>query len=118
MNDEVCAGLVAGIVLSDSTSASNESGGAQNFPRFLENWGSATLAYRGSLVCLYSSEIGAQPWASGYYSPPTRNWGYYSQFASGVYPPGTPSSRSYRLVNFSFLSQAQYNAAIAALPSH
>jgi len=117
-NDEVCAGLVAGIVLSDSTSTSNESGGAQNFPRFLENWGSATLAYRGSLVCLYSSEIGAQPWASGYYSPPTRNWGYYSQFASGNYPPGTPASRSYRLVNFSFLNQAQYNAALAALPTH
>jgi hypothetical protein len=116
--DEVCAGLVAGIVLSDSTSTSNESGGAQNFPRFLENWNNINFVYRGSLVCLYYSEIGAQPWASGYYSPPNRTWGYYSQFSSGVYPPGTPSSRSYRLVNFSFLSKAQYNAAIAALPSH
>ena len=118
INNEVCAGMVAGIVLSDSVSTSNESGGAHNFPRFLENWGSATFAYRGSLVSLYVSEIGAQPWSTSYYNPPTRNWGYYNQFASGNYPPGTPSSRSYRRVNFTFLSKAQYDAAIAALPTH
>jgi hypothetical protein len=117
-NTEVCAGLVTGIVPSDSLSTSNQSGGAHNFPRFLEDWGSATFAYRGSLVCLFASEIGAQGWSTSYYSPPTRNWGYYSQFASGNYPPGTPSSRSYRRVNFEFLTKAQYDAAIATLPTH
>jgi hypothetical protein len=118
-NDEVCAGFVTGIVPSLSYTTTTESGGAHNFPRFLENWGSATFVYRGSLVGLFASEVAKQPWGdSTYYSPPARDWGYYSQFSNGVYPPGTPSSRSYRRVNFQFLTAAQYNAAIAGLPTH
>jgi hypothetical protein len=116
--DEFNAAMLTGIVPSLKYNSSEESGGAQNFPRFLENWGSSTFRYRGSLVCLFESEIANQTWGSNYYSPPARQWGYYNQFSSGVYPPGTPNARSYRRVNFEFLSQAQYTAALAALPAN
>ncbi len=31
-------------------------GGVHNFLRYIENWGGATLSYRGSLVSLYYSQ--------------------------------------------------------------
>jgi hypothetical protein len=114
--DEVNAAMLTGIVPSEKYTSTGLSGGAHNFPRFLESWG--TFRYRGSLVCLFESEIANQPWGSNYYGAPTRQWGYYSQFKNGVYPPGTPNARSYQRVSFQFLSQAQYQAALAALPSN
>jgi len=112
---EVNAAIVAGIVPSSKSSATQESGGAHNFPRFLENWSSVPFRYRGSLVCLFESEIGNQPWGSSYYSPPNREFGFYNQFAKGFYPPGTPSARSYYRVGFTLLTKAQYVAATAGL---
>ncbi len=112
---EVTAALLTGIVPSLKSSATQESGGAHNFPRFLESWSGDTFRYRGSLVALFESEIGNEPWSTSYYDPPTREWGFYNEFALGHYPPGTPNVRSYRRVDFSFLTPAQYTAAIAAI---
>jgi hypothetical protein len=83
----------------------------------LENWSGIPFRYRGSMVCLYESEIGTAPFSSitGYYSPPNREWGFYSQFAKGIYPPGTPSSRSYYRVNFSYITNTAYNSAVSGL---
>jgi hypothetical protein len=107
--------ILGGIVPSQKYTSTEESGGSHNFPRFLENWGSVVFRYRGSMVCLYESEIANQTWSTSYYSPPNREWGFYNQFAKGIYPPGTPSSRSYYRVNFSYMTQAQYNTATTGL---
>ncbi|QYY36342.1 hypothetical protein [Ruficoccus sp. ZRK36] len=77
------------------------SGGAHNFPRFLEYWNSE-LTIRGSLVALFESEVHhlAMPGNSGnYYNPPTRDWGFNENFRNGTYPPGTPNTRTYRRVS-------------------
>jgi hypothetical protein len=115
--DEVCAGFLTGIVPALTYSNITESGGAHNFPRFLENWSGVNFVYRGSIVALFKSEVASQPWGnSTYYSAPNRVWGFYSQFANGFFPPGTPNARYYMRVNFQYLTAAQYNAAIAGLP--
>ena len=52
------------------------SGGAENFPRFLENWnGGKTLTYYGSMVELYQSQQSIGRWGSAnVYNPPNRQW--------------------------------------------
>jgi len=66
------------------------SGGAVNYPRFLENWGSKYLTYWGSMVELFPSRIFTQRWQipGTYYSPPTRYYNYDTTF-NDTPPPGT-----------------------------
>jgi len=71
----------------------NYGGGLENFPRFLENWGSRTLLYRGSLVSLYQSQYARlQNWNwRAYYSAPNRDWRFDTRFNNPAnMPPGTP----------------------------
>ena len=98
---EVAAAFITGLV---PTSSGASSGGAHNLPRFLEDWGSKTVAIRGSLVSLYRSKIATGPWAIRYYGAPTRNWGFDVIFQNGHFPPLTPKVMSYRRVDFSDLS--------------
>jgi hypothetical protein len=114
-NDEINTAIMAGIVPAEKWSSTGQSGGNHNFPRFLENWSGDTFRMRGSMVCLYESEIGDQPWSNNYYSAPSREWGFYQPFANGVYPPGTPNSRSYYRVNFSYITAAAYTTAMSGL---
>lgn len=69
-------------------------GGLENFPRFLENWGSRTLLYRGSLVSLFESEQASRhnwSWRT-YYSAPIRDWKFEMRFQQpDNLPPGTPT---------------------------
>jgi hypothetical protein len=68
------------------TSGGNYSGGAENFPRFLENWSGKTLTYYGSMVELYASEQATGIWgSSNVYDPPTRDWYYDNNFQ--IHPP-------------------------------
>ena len=71
-NTTVNAAMVAGIV----PSANNTySGGAENFPRFLEDWGNKTFTYYGSMVELFSSRQALGTWGSdNVYNPPSRQW--------------------------------------------
>ena len=58
-NTTVNTAIIAGIVPSGN---GYYSGGAENFPRFLENWGGKTLTYYGSMIeKLYKSEQGYRP---------------------------------------------------------
>lgn len=73
-------------------------GGLENFPRFLENWGSVTFTYTGSLVSLFASRFSTGLWGNtipngrNYYDPPTRNWQFDINFRfPDRLPPGTPS---------------------------
>jgi hypothetical protein len=113
---EFCAAIVCGLMPTNKGGATVSSGGSHNFPRFLENWGGKTFRYRGSLVALFESEIQNQRWSTGYYSPPARQWGFFSEFARGNYPPGTPNVRSFRKVDFRFLTPAEFAKRIDDLP--
>jgi hypothetical protein len=71
------------------------SGGAENFPRFLETWSGQCLTYYGSMVCLFASKQGNGSWgANNVYSPPTRRWFFDQNFLSNP-PPGTLQSTTY-----------------------
>ena len=85
-NTTINAAIMAGNV---PTTGDNYSGGAENFPRFLEDWSNATLTYYGSMVELYASETANGLWGQGnVYNPPTRAWHYDTNFQSKP-PPGT-----------------------------
>jgi hypothetical protein len=113
---EVSAALLMGISPTNPTlgTKGESSGGAHNFPRFLENWGGRSVFIRGSLVALFESRVATEPWSTDYYSPPTRRWGFNDLFSEGRYPPGTPRVMSYRRVNFAHLKANEFNAAKAA----
>ena len=88
-NTTVNTAIVSGIVAS-ATLNGNYSGGAENFPRFLETWGSTvTFTYYGSMVQLYKSKHHKGAWGKpNVYSPPKRNWYFDTQFYTDP-PPGT-----------------------------
>ena len=56
------------------------------------------------------SRVADDPWRIDYYGAPTRNWGFNALFSSGTYPPGTPLLRTYRRVNFKFMSKADWDS--------
>jgi hypothetical protein len=65
------------------------SGGAENFPRFLEDWSHAIITYYGSMVELYLSKQSTGEWGkANVYVPPTRHWYFDSNFKVKP-PPGT-----------------------------
>jgi hypothetical protein len=112
---EISAALLVGTTPTNKNDTGMSSGGAHNLPRFLENWNGKTVFLRGSLVALFETRIFTEPHGvKAYYSPPTRNWGFNSMFREGRYPPGTPRVLSYRRVDFTDLTAAEYAAAKAS----
>jgi Tfp pilus assembly protein PilX len=68
-------------------------GGVHNFLRYIEDWGGATLSYRGSLVSLYYAQYatGVYKCCNLVYSPPNRNYYFDIAFLDPAkLPPGTP----------------------------
>ncbi len=64
------------------------SGGAINFPRFLERWTGKSCTYYGSMVELFQSKTFTGEWDTGnIYAPPARRWNYDTLFSSTP-PPG------------------------------
>lgn len=113
---EVAAAILAGIVPSNKNNKGNYSGGVENFPRFLEDWGSTTLRYRGSMVALFESEIADGFWnMSNVYDPPNRDWGFNVIYGLGFYPPGTPNTRVYKRVNYRNLTAQEYSDTLNQL---
>jgi len=112
---EVAAAAVAGIRPPNVQGDNSYSGGAHNFPRFLENWSAQTFYLRGSMVCLYESEVDFSTWDTSYYSPPNRGYGFNDLFATGTYPPGTPLLRTYRRENYTNLSAAEFASQTSGL---
>ena len=94
-NTTINAAIISGIVPSGTISG-NYSGGAENFPRFLEDWSSATLTYYGSMVELYKSQQNIGVWGkSNVYSPPARRWFFDTNFRRDT-PPGSPLVFTYK----------------------
>ncbi len=89
------AAFLAGIV--ETATAGSYSGGVENFPRFLEEWGSSKIfTYNGSMVVLFPSEYATTKWGqSNVYGPPKRNWAFDLNFMDPTkLPPGTPEMRT------------------------
>ena len=92
----VNAAFLAGIV---PTISGSYSGGAENFPRFLEDWSGNTFTYNGSMVVMFESLYATGLWQGtgsgfGIYNPPDRNWAFDTNFKNPAkLPPGTPSAR-------------------------
>jgi hypothetical protein len=91
INTAVIAGIVPTNVYGDGA----YSGGAENFPRFLENWTNDTLTYYGSMVELFKSAQSIGKWGKpGVYDPPTREWYFDTNFKTKP-PPGSIMIYSY-----------------------
>ena len=91
-NTTVNTAIVSGIVPSTNN---YYSGGAENFPRFLENWTGKTLTYYGSMVELYQSQQSIGRWGSGnVYNPPNRQW-FFDTNLQVYTPPGSLPVYSY-----------------------
>ena len=93
--------IVAGIVPTSGSAANpgTYSGGAENFPRFLEDWSSKSFTYYGSMVELYSSQQFTHPWPNtgagpNVYNAPQRNWYFDTNFFATP-PPGSLMIVSY-----------------------
>lgn len=75
------------------TTWGNYNGGLENVLRFLEHWSGRTVGFRGSIVCLWNSQIADAPWVFGSqdgrfrYTAPNRDWGYDSIYRNQA-PPG------------------------------
>jgi hypothetical protein len=114
----VAAALLTGVVISNKDGNALPTVGAQNLVGLLENWTiDNTVTLRGSLVGLFESRIattGSDP-VGHYFSAPTRNFGFCDLLKNGRYPPGTPRVMSYRRVDYTDLTTAEYDAAIAGL---
>jgi Tfp pilus assembly protein PilX len=75
------------------TSVGHYCGGLENLPRFLEDWGSKTFTYSGSMVDLWYSEQATGAWVYGspQYTAPGRNWTFDTAFLNPAnLPPGVP----------------------------
>jgi hypothetical protein len=95
-NTTVNAALLTGVVETapQPSPLPGYSGGMENFPRFLENWGgSVTNTYNGSMVKMFPSLYATNAWGNdNVYNPPARNWAYDANFDDPTkLPPKTPS---------------------------
>lgn len=71
-------------------------GGVHNFLRYIENWGPATLNYKGSLIYMFYSRQanGTFKCCTTVYSPPSRGYNFDTNFLTpALLPPRTPLFR-------------------------
>jgi hypothetical protein len=81
-------------------------GGVHNFLRELENWGSVTMNYTGSLVLLYTNRqaVGLYKSNAAVYSPPVRKYTFDNNFLNpSLLPPRTPLFRDVNTTGFTQL---------------
>ncbi len=110
---EVSAAILTGLVPSGESGSNSYSGGVENFPRFLENWGGKDFVMRGSMVAMFESEIATAKWGSGgVYSPPRRKWGFHTNYNET--PPPGPKIRTYRGRDLQILTPDEYRARVSS----
>jgi hypothetical protein len=91
-NTTVNTAIVSGIV---PTTTGSYSGGAENFPRFLEDWSNKKMTYYGSMVELFNSVQSKGKWGSAkVYGVPERQWYFDNNFQIST-PPGSLMVYSY-----------------------
>jgi hypothetical protein len=90
-NTTVNAAFLSGTDITNSTLTRGYNGGLENYPRFSENWGSATLTYKGSFVSTGTPLHVNGTWSEQDYGVPARNWDYDTRFNSAQnLPPLAP----------------------------
>ncbi|MBI2518346.1 MAG: hypothetical protein HYV95_15810 [Opitutae bacterium] len=114
---EISSCLLTGIV---RTTATQTSGGVHNFPRLLEYWPGTTLAIRGSMVALYESQVGIEPWSIRAYQGAVRKWGLHQALRDANHDvplePVVIGAHRMRYLELSPASYATTKSAIEALP--
>lgn len=95
-NTTVNTAIISGIVPSSPVGGDgNYSGGAENFPRFLEGWSNIRFTYYGSMVELYNSRQAIGEWTmTNVYDAPVRQWYFDNNFKTKP-PPGSLMLYSY-----------------------
>ncbi len=81
----VNAAIIAGVVPTGARDAEGQiagySGGAENYPRFLESWTNKTFTYHGSMIMAFESEQAFVRWGkSNVYNAPDRRWFHEDSF--------------------------------------
>ncbi|MDQ2867189.1 MAG: hypothetical protein M3R59_02080 [Verrucomicrobiota bacterium] len=86
-NTTVNTAIISGNI---QTTSAAYSGGAENFPRFLEDWTNKSFTYYGSMVEMYQSKTATGPWVYGgnVYNAPIRQWYFDTNFKTNP-PPGS-----------------------------
>lgn len=101
-----------GVVVTVSSKVGNNvnSGGANNFPRLLDNWSGDSLYIRGSMVALFESRVAMEPFThSRCYSAPSRFWGLHYNFSQAAHDvPLEPIVLSATRLGFRRLSPGEY----------
>lgn len=69
------------------------------------------------MVVLYESEVATEPWSYGgnIYTAPHRDWGFHVLFSQGIYPPGTPNTRTFRCYYFRSIGRERFEEEVAEL---
>ncbi|MCC7517759.1 MAG: hypothetical protein IT578_01090 [Verrucomicrobiae bacterium] len=102
---EVNAAVIAGASTTSKTATSSSSngttGGINNFPRFMENWGSSSFKISGSMVSLFYSQQAKsyykQSGTGNYvFDPPVRYYAFNTQYLDpNKLPKGAPLVRRF-----------------------
>jgi hypothetical protein len=99
------------------TTLGKYSGGMENFPRFLEDWGAANIfTYNGSMVKMFPSLHATNAWGiANVYNPPKRNWAFDLNFNDPAkLPPLTPSLVKVMRGQWATVAPGQHS--VAAVP--
>ncbi len=81
VNTAIISGVVPTGAYDDEGQRINYSGGAENYPRFLEKWSNKTFVYHGSMIMAFESEQAYVRWGKGnVYNPPKRKWFHEDSF--------------------------------------
>ncbi len=110
---EYAFAMLCGLVPTGKNGITQTSGGLHNFPRFLEDWNS-DCRIRGSFVALFECRVGTEPWNLRTYAPPNRVWGFNLLYDTGVMPPMTPKTISFRRSGANDITKTAYNAKLTA----
>jgi hypothetical protein len=111
--DTVNAAFLAGIVQTTNVNTiKHYSGGLENFPRFLEDWGGKTFTYNGSMVVMFPSRYATGWWvgpsSATYYQAPGRVWAFDKNFlVLQKLPPCTPWARKISRGQWTTIAAAQ-----------
>ncbi|MCR6654509.1 MAG: hypothetical protein NVV63_01575 [Opitutus sp.] len=110
---EISTCLLTGIVPTDSHQSS---GGVHNYPRLLENWSGTGLYIRGSMVAMFSSVIGTEPWSIRLYTGAGRYWGLHQSLRNANHDvPLEPTLLNAQRLHYTELSATEYAAEKAAI---
>lgn len=111
---EIAAALIAGNQNPADNANAKDDGSVNNLLSFRELWGpkwnkNKTLRIRGSIVNLFHSKVGWEPFQLAYvYQPPIRDWGYSDLFLAGNLPPQSPTVRTFRRIEYRDISPQEY----------